>query len=49
MINLSYFYNRNQDPITWLTEFNKVYNTNRITDANKLQVASVYFKEAAAI
>ena len=36
VIHLPYFYSRNQDPITWLTKFNKTCNTNRITDTNKL-------------
>src|SRR5437868_3536808 len=48
VIDLPYYYGGNQDPITWLTEFNKACNANGITDANKLQVAPAYLKGAAA-
>ena len=48
MIDLPYFYGGNQDPITWIIDFDKACNANGISDNNKLQVASAYLKGAAA-
>jgi len=48
VIDLPYFYGGNQDPITWIIDFDKACNANGISDDNKLQVAPAYLKGAAA-
>ncbi|CAB4492435.1 unnamed protein product [Rhizophagus irregularis] len=39
----------NQDPITWLNEFNATATANRWNDAQKLQVVPAYLKGPAAV
>ncbi|PKK58650.1 hypothetical protein RhiirC2_795983 [Rhizophagus irregularis] len=43
------FYGGNQDPITWLNEFNLSCAANRWNNARKLQIVLVYLKGAAAV
>ena len=41
------FYGNEQDPISWLEEFEKVYTANNYTDARKLQVVQAHLKSTA--
>ncbi|EXX66326.1 hypothetical protein RirG_124890 [Rhizophagus irregularis DAOM 197198w] len=43
------FYGRNQDPITWLNEFNNACAANGWNAARKLQVVPAYLKGTAAV
>src|SRR5215469_12547953 len=43
------FYGRNQDPITWLNEFNLASAANGWNNARKIQVVPAYLKGAAAV
>jgi hypothetical protein len=48
VVELSYFYGGNQDPISWLEEFTRACNANGIRNARKLEVVPTYLKGAAS-
>ena len=48
VVKLPYFYGGSQNPISWLEEFTKSCNANRINNAHKIEVVPAYLKGPAA-
>ena len=46
--DLPYFYSGNQDPISWMEDFTRACNANRINDNRKLEVVLAYLKNSAS-
>ncbi|CAG8677229.1 19960_t:CDS:2, partial [Racocetra fulgida] len=49
LIEIIPFAGGNQDPVTWIEEFERMAVTNNFTDARRLQIISAYLKNEAAI
>ena len=46
--DLPYFYDGNQDPISWMEDFIRACNANGINDNRKLEVVPAYLKNSAS-
>src|SRR4051812_11021907 len=49
VIRIDPFYGNEQDPITWIEEFEKAAVVNNYSDARKLDIVQAYLKDTAAI